>query len=418
MLNYMDRLTINLTAVEIKEEMDLTNKQYGEVEWVFGVGFALGALLMGWSADRWTVRWLYPAALLAWSLAGFATGFAQGLLSLMFCRFLLGIAEAGNWPCALRTTQHILPPGQRTMGNSILQSGAAIGAIVTPQIVTLLVHEPSDWRYPFFAVGALGTFWVFLWLMVVRRNDLPAPQLMEKSAGVSERSLLQIFCQRRFLVLMIAVIVINLTWHFLRVWLPLYLRENLHYHAKTVNNFLSAYYISTDIGSLTAGFLTLYFLRRGISVHGSRLLVFLGGTLLTVLTVLVPFLGSQVQEQPLLADTAFRPVEGVGWLLLCLLLLIGFGALALFPVYYSLSQELSVRNQGKVTGSLGFCTWMATAFMHPWVGRWLDVTKAQYGVPDYQSALALAGLAPVAGLLALVFLWGKDPAEGESSASR
>src|SRR5207249_1664694 len=51
MLNYMDRLTINLTAVEIKEEMQLNNSQYGEVEWIFGIGFAIGALVMGWCAD-------------------------------------------------------------------------------------------------------------------------------------------------------------------------------------------------------------------------------------------------------------------------------------------------------------------------------------------------------------------------------
>ena len=43
MLNYMDRLTLNLTAVEIKKEMGLDNEQYGQIEWVFGIGFAFGA---------------------------------------------------------------------------------------------------------------------------------------------------------------------------------------------------------------------------------------------------------------------------------------------------------------------------------------------------------------------------------------
>ncbi|OAI39443.1 hypothetical protein AYO40_05755 [Planctomycetaceae bacterium SCGC AG-212-D15] len=414
MLNYMDRLTINLTAVEIQGEMELNDEQYGQVEWIFGIGFAIGALVMGWAADRWTVRWLYPAALLGWSAAGFATGLAPGLLTLMACRFVLGITEAGNWPCALRTTQHILPPSQRTMGNSILQSGAAIGAIITPQIVTLLVHQPAQWRYPFFVVGVLGTFWVILWLRVVRPNDLPAPASVEKTdTGVPDESLWQIFQQRRFLVLMIAVITINLTWHILRVWLAKYLRQNLLYDAATVNNFISAYYIAADIGCLTAGFLTLGLRRGGLSVHGSRLLVFLGATILTVQTVVVPTLGSAVLRQPvtIVDDATVRSVEGAGWLLMGLFLLIGFGSMALFPVYYSFSQELTVRNQGKVTGSLGFCTWTATAFTHPLVGRWLDTTKATDGIADYPSILAIAGLAPVAGLLALIFLWGKDQGE-------
>src|SRR5262249_19227074 len=154
--------------------------------------------------------------------------------------------------------------------------------------------------------------------------------------------------------------------------------ENLLYDSKTVNNFLSAYYIATDIGALTAGFLTLYFVRRGTSVHGSRVLVYLAGSVLTALTVLVPVLGSRVQQQAVVVagDSIFRPVEGPGWILLGLFLVIGFGSLAQFPIYYSLSQEISVRKQGMVTGSLSFCTWMATGFMHMLVGRWLDLTKA------------------------------------------
>src|ERR1700730_12983823 len=79
MLNYMDRLTLNLMSGQIKREMVLTNEQYGDIEFYFGVGFALGALLVGWSADRWNVRWIYPAVVLAWSASGFATGFAHTL---------------------------------------------------------------------------------------------------------------------------------------------------------------------------------------------------------------------------------------------------------------------------------------------------------------------------------------------------
>lgn len=415
MLNYMDRLTLNLTAFEIKREMQLTNEQYGQIEWIFGIGFAFGALAMGWSADRWTVRWLYPAAVLAWSAAGFATGFAQTLLGLMLFRGLLGIFEAGNWPCALRTTQHILAPSQRTMGNSLLQSGAAVGAILTPQVIILFMTEenPRSWRYPFFVIGVLGTLWVGLWLYFVRQGDLPAPQTL--APATKGESLLTIILQRRFLVLLIVVICINLTWHFFRVWLPLYLRENLWYSKDAVFHFTSAYYIATDIGALTAGFLTLYFVRRGISVHGSRALVFMGGAALTLLCCFIPILGSQIRMQPFdikgtpEGPVFLRAVEGPGWILLGLLLLVGAGSLVLFPVYYSLSQELTVRNQGKVTGTLGFSTWMATALMHPIVGRYLDSSKALTGTADYQYGIVVAGLIPLLALGALVFLWGKQP---------
>jgi ACS family hexuronate transporter-like MFS transporter len=412
MLNYMDRLTINLTAVEIKREMGLNDEQYGKIERAFGIGFAIGALFMGWSADRWTVRWLYPVAVLAWSAAGFATGFAQLLFTLMLCRFALGLAEAGNWPCALRTTQHILPASQRTMGNSILQSGASVGAVLTPIIVQALVFDdqPSSWRYPFFVIGVLGSVWIVFWLAAVGPHDLPSPRNVENQSAEKGVNFLAVIFQRRFLVLFVTVIAINLTWHFLRVWLPLYLRESLLFSRKTVNYFISAYYAATDVGAIVAGLLTLYFVRVGRSVHVSRVFVFAGAAALTALTVLIPLLDHQVREQPvtITATETVRELTGPGLLLFGVLLLVGVGSLAQFPVYYSLSQELTVRNQGKLTGGLGFCTWTVTAFMHPMVGSWLDQTKSEMGVADYRTAITLFGLVPLLGLLALVTLWGKD----------
>ncbi len=99
MINYMDRQTLSNLAVRITEQFDLSNEQYGDLEFVFGVTFALGSLFFGILADRLSVRWLYPFILVAWSVVGIATGFSQGYRSLLVCRGLLGFFEAGHWPC-------------------------------------------------------------------------------------------------------------------------------------------------------------------------------------------------------------------------------------------------------------------------------------------------------------------------------
>jgi ACS family hexuronate transporter-like MFS transporter len=436
MINYMDRLTLNLTAKRIRDYLLLSHEQYGQVESVFGIAFAAGALAWGWAADRWNTRGLYALALLAWSAAGFATGFAQTFWALLVCRFCLGLFESGNWPCALRTTQRILTPRQRVMGNGILQSGAAIGAILTPLIVLLLVtgngsswlpefvsapqqqvraehlavfapvpvhgfpgnfpwagvflgSQEGSWRYPFLVIGAMGTVWVLLWLFVVRPRDLALPGLNGPAAPTAllkdrrhEASLWGLYRDARFWVLVTLVVSINLTWHFFRVWLPLFLQEKHGYSEEAVNYFMMTYYIATDAGSLTAGFGTLLLARRGVPVHTSRIVVFLACALLTLLSLVVARLPT-------------------GPVLLALLLVLGFGALGLFPVYYSLNQELTVRHQGKLTGILGCSTWLASALMHPLVGQWVDRTK------DYSAAVGLAGVFPVIGWAALVLFWGR-----------
>src|SRR5208337_301368 len=85
--------------------------------------------------------------------------FAPSLGLLMTFRALLGMGESFDWPCALRVTAGVLPPSDRSLGNGIFNSGAAIGAVLTPLIVTPLAVR-MGWRYPFVILGFGGLVWV------------------------------------------------------------------------------------------------------------------------------------------------------------------------------------------------------------------------------------------------------------------
>src|SRR6266576_1556251 len=172
-INYMDRQTLANAAVRIVSEFKLSEEQYGDLELAFGWAFAAGSLLFGFIADRISVRWLYPAVLFAWSLMGFLSAWTTDFSQLLICRTLLGLFEAGHWPCALKTTHLLLSPQDRTMGNSVLQSGASIGAIITPLVMRVMMTDaPGSWRLPFQVVGAVGIVWVIIWLVSIRSRDL------------------------------------------------------------------------------------------------------------------------------------------------------------------------------------------------------------------------------------------------------
>jgi ACS family hexuronate transporter-like MFS transporter len=100
---------------------------------------------------------------------------------------------------------------------------------------------------------------------------------------------------------------------------------------------------------------------------------------------------------------AFLPAS---WLLLVALLCIGFGSLGQFPIYYALSQELSARRMGRVTGALSFVTWTATALVNVPIGAWIDTTHS------YSEVTFLAGLMPLLGFLALLLLWNAPKQRG------
>jgi ACS family hexuronate transporter-like MFS transporter len=189
---------------------------------------------------------------------------------------------------------------------------------------------------------------------------------------------------RRLLALIILVITINLAWHFFRAWLPLFLQEDLGYSEGETAGFLTLYYVAADLGSLSAGVATLYVIRRGLPVHQGRSYVFLGYAVLTATACLAAFLPG-------------------GPLLVVVFLVVAFGSLGVFPNYYSFSQELTVRHQGKMTGFLGWTCWMAMGLMQAGVGNFVQAYHS------YRVGIALAGLMPLIGFAALVLLWGKTP---------
>ncbi|MBX3422598.1 MAG: MFS transporter [Pirellulaceae bacterium] len=387
MINYMDRQTLSNMAVRITEQFQLSNEQYGDLEFLFGVAFACGSLFFGVLADRVNVRLLYPCVLVAWSAVGCATGMAQGYHWLMVCRGLLGFFEAGHWPCALIVTQQILSRGDRVMGNSLLQSGASVGAILTPLIIRLLVSssdQPDAWRLPFYVIGATGAMWAVAWLVVIRPGDLTVAGSQSEASGTAQagvwQTLVAIFVDRRFWALAVMVVCINTSWQLIRAWLPKFMQQGRGYSEVEALYFNSAYFIATDVGCILAGICGLWLVRAGWPVHASRILLFFIGSLLVALTTLAAWLPA-------------------GWPLLATLLVVGAGALALFPCYYSFTQEVSARYMGRLTGLLSFIGWMASAPTQKLFGYLVDRTGS------YDLNLAILGWAPLLGLLFFWLLW-------------
>lgn len=411
-LNYMDRQTLSQTITDISRDLHLNNEQYGELEMGFGLAFALGAIAMGILADSLSIRWLYPAVLIGWSMAGIATAYGaeigrflaanilpssfidsqlseaerlsrEAYLGLMICRVTLGFFEAGQWPCALVTTQRLLSREDRSFGNSLLQSGASVGAIFTPIVVqTMVTDEPGTWRKPFVVIGAVGMTWIVPWLLMIGKHDLDRKEespATTNSNGNSAAATGSDFLSR-YLLLIVVVIAINATWQYFRVWLPKWLREFHQYERATVNYFTAAYYVATDIGCIATGAAVKWLASRNWDVHRARLVTFFGCALLTSLSVVAANLSK-------------------GPLLLGLLLLIAFGSLGLFPNYYAFTQELSSKHQGKVTGSLGAITWVVSSVMQKYVGRAVDATGS------YSTAIMLVGLAPLVACIPLWLFW-------------
>jgi ACS family hexuronate transporter-like MFS transporter len=226
--------------------------------------------------------------------------------------------------------------------------------------------------------------WIVLWFALV-------PAAMVRNAGgpgggasAEATHFRDVFRDRRFWVLFAMAIAINVTWHGYRTWLPLYLQRERGYSEKGMASFTTLYYLVADIGSWTVGGLTLVLSRRGLGVHRSRVVAYVLCAALTLVSVAVPFLPD-------------------GAALEAGLLAVAFGALGLFPTYFALTQEVSSRHQGKVTGTLGASAHISLALIYPLEGMLADATKS------YALVLGGIGVAPLVALVMLTRVWPAAP---------
>ena len=397
LLNYMDRQALAQTATELKARFDLHDARYGLIEKGFSWAFAVGSVLFGWLADRFGPRRLYPLVLIGWSIAGVMTPFAafsdvtEGLENIgddpgagtfrwiLLCRTTLGFFEAGHWPCALITARQILSVNDRSFGNAVLQGGASAGAVLTPLYVLLVRTLGGSWGIIFWTIGLVGLLWVPVWFALVRRGDLDdraaeADKLPAEAIDV-------VGFLRRLVVLLIIVTCLGVCWQFIRAWLPKYLLE-FHRYSETLTDLaVAGYYLVAGVGCVLAGYSVKWLTERGWDVHPARVAAFAGWAALTALAAVVPWLG------------------GSPWLVVPVLTLAGAGILGLHPVYYALAQDLPRRYMGVISGALAAVTWLIVGEAQGRIGAHIKATGS------YDIGFILAGLAPLLGLLALVFLW-------------
>jgi ACS family hexuronate transporter-like MFS transporter len=446
-LNYMDRQAISLVGAQIRESFAIT--QYEDFGWVlsaFMMTYALFQVPAGYLVDRWDLRWSYAAAVAWWSMAALATALVPSLGMLLLCRALLGVGESFNWPCALKVTSRVLPPLDRSLGNGIFNSGAAVGAVVTPLVVNVLTPR-FGWRVTFAIIGSAGFIWVAMWLVLVQGEQrqllgkpqskavvrepldsprarlsptaqigygavltialavalstfkygpsalwlgiavamigplivaaaLPRDHFQGGSLGASLGAIVRL---RRFWIMVVVSVSINICWHFLINWVPTYLKDERGLSDQTGNYLSAVTFLAADAGNLGGGWLSRLLASRGLSVVRAR--------------------------QTVMGLCALMMLSGLGIGLpqtdasaMVLLTVMAAGTAAFMANYFAFTQEVTSLHTGLVVGYLGGLGNLFVARFQPIFGGIKDLTGS------FALNFLVVGIAPLVGMA--VLLWG------------
>jgi ACS family hexuronate transporter-like MFS transporter len=285
-LNYLDRQILAALAPLLRAEFNLSNADYGQILTAFSITYALCSPLAGLFVDRVGLNRGVSLGVGAWSLAGIATGFVNGLRGLLACRAALGVAESSGIPATGKALHKYLLPRERALGNAVSQIGLSIGAIVAPPLATWLALR-HGWRSAFIVTGLLGFVWIPLWLSTARR--VPASQLQPGGPRVQLSEMLRDSRLWGFIIANFLSMTVYTLW---TNWTTLYLVEEQKATLVTANWLASIPAFFAYLGGLSGGWLSLRWMNAGLEALEARRRVCLVSALALLATAAVPLMPS------------------------------------------------------------------------------------------------------------------------------
>lgn len=155
LLNYVDRWVPSAVKGLLKQDLALTDAQTSLPLSAFIVVYMFASPLFGALAEKGNRRVLIALGVASWSLATAAAALAQGFVSLLVARALVGIGEAAYATLAPAILADFFPPERRNRVFTLFYVATPVGSALG-FVLGGLLGEAFGWRAAFLAVGLPG----------------------------------------------------------------------------------------------------------------------------------------------------------------------------------------------------------------------------------------------------------------------
>ena len=268
-ISYFDRQTLPVAISAIEQTIPIDNQQFSWLQFAFLIPYALLYAVGGRLLDVLGTRRGFILIMLWWSGACALHGLATSFGILVAARCLLGMGEGGAFPAATRVVAEWVPPHRRSTAMGLINAGTAVGSVLAPPLIGLVLMT-SGWRMVFFSAGAAGLAWVAWWYASYRGSNDISLATLDARLVARELSFLDIVKMRRVQVLVFAKFMSDSAWYFYLFWLPKYLYDVRGFDVKHVGYYAWIPYAASGLGSFLGGWLSSRLLSRGWSLDFSR----------------------------------------------------------------------------------------------------------------------------------------------------
>ena len=298
-INYIDRANLAVAAPIIQRDLGFDAATMGLILGGFFWTYSFMQMPFGWFADRFGARISLSLAVVWWSVFTAMTSVARGVFSLMGCRLLLGVGEAGAYPSCAKVAANWFPRSERALASSIFDSGSRIGAALSLPLVAWLISAFS-WQTSFIVTGMLGVIWAIVWIIVYRdpenHRSVTPEQLARLQAERGTKTMdgakvpwSSLFRYRTVWGMMIGFFCLNFVIYFFITWFPTYLVQARGFSMKELGTLgLLPGLVAIPSGWL-GGFTSDALYRRGWSLTAARKTCLVGGMLMSSVITLSVF---------------------------------------------------------------------------------------------------------------------------------
>jgi ACS family glucarate transporter-like MFS transporter len=185
---FLYRVNISIVSPYIVEEYHLTNIQLGYIFSAFVLGYALCQAPGGRVSDSYGPRRVIAIATIWWAVfTSLATAIPRSITGVVAAfvgvRFLLGVGESVLYPASNRVVAEWIPTQERGTANGFLFAGGAVGAAITPLLITFLMLH-GGWRLSFWVSALLGLVVGSMWFWLARDNPEEHPWISPRELEV------------------------------------------------------------------------------------------------------------------------------------------------------------------------------------------------------------------------------------------
>lgn len=154
-VNFAARVVIVPLIPMLRVSLNVSDDQLGSLHTVLYIVLAIGSMLFGIFADRFSRKFVIGIGILSWSLATFAGGLATSFIFLLVTRSFVGLGEAAYAPAAQSMISGGFPSEKRASAQAIFAAGMLLGG-ACGQALGGIIGPRYGWQAALFVLALAG----------------------------------------------------------------------------------------------------------------------------------------------------------------------------------------------------------------------------------------------------------------------